>query len=289
MPEHGIHIELETPRGTTTFNDYAASDYLRIDEFVLNAAVRGAVEAVPRRNGSIVPAAFRSGATPILKGTAKAASVETRTDMLDELRAQLVSILRADGVLRWTPSGKTTRRLTVRCLEDPSESGGFLKTFQAALVSTTAHVESDAEHVASYSSLDGDSSGDEFEFPFEFPMDLGAGLAAGTAVVENAGDTDAWPLVRVTGPVTNPTLVNSTTGDELALIIDIPAGSFLEVDMDAETVRMNADPDQNRIGSVDPLNGVFWPLVEGVNEVRLIADAHDVGHGAAIYWRDAYA
>lgn len=287
MPEFGVPVTLETPRGTVVFNDYVAESYLRLTEFAVRSTVRSAVEAVSRRDGSVVPNAFRSGATPIMKGEAKASSVEARTAMLEELKAHLVSILRADGILRWTPTGKPTRRLVVRCLEDPEDGGGFLKTFQAALVSRTAHSLSDIENVETLRALDAPEDGAAWSFPYEFPMTFGGGIASGSAFVTNDGDTDAFPVVRLTGPLTNPTIRNATTARDLALTISIPAGSFLLIDMANETVRMNGDPAQSKIGAVSPLTANFWALVEGTNEIRLSASAYGTGHGATVYWRDA--
>ena len=288
MPEIGIPVTLETPRGTLTFNNFTSANHLRLTDFKLNAGVRSAVEAIPRRDGSIVPDAFRNGATPILEGEIKTADLTWRADMQDEIRAHGVSLLRADGILRWTPTGKSTRRLVVRCLEDPQDGGRFIKTFQLALVSRTAYSESDTLNVVDLSSLDS-SVGGGLEFPFEFPFSFGAGLAAGSAFITNNGDTEAWPKVRLTGPLTNPTIRNATTDQDVALVTTINAGEFIEIDMAAESVLLNGSPSLNKIGTIDPTAAQFWSLAEGTNEIRLTATSHGAGHGAAVYWRDAFA
>lgn len=282
-------MTLETPRGTLVFNDYAAASYLRLTSFKIQAGVRSAVEAVPRRDGSIVPGAYRNGATPVLNGDIKAATPTDRANLSDEVRAHLVSILRADGILRWTPTGKPTRRMVVRCLEDPGEDGAFVKSFQLALVSRTAYALSDTENVATLRALDAPLGGAAWGFPYSFPMTFGGGTPPGSAFVTNAGNTDAWPVLRVTGPFLNPVLRNATLNASLALTYNIPTGSFLLVDMAAESVLLNGDPAQPKIGSMNPLNANFWPLAEGLNEIRVTSDTHGTGHGVSVYWRDASA
>lgn len=292
MPEHGIPIELETPRGVFEFNLFDQDAYVRLTEFSINSAVRAAVEPNARRDGSMLPAAFRNGATAVLKGDIRTATLEQRADMLDELRAHAVSILRADGIIRWTPTGKDTRRLVVRCLEDPTDSGGNgpLKSFQHMFVARTPHSESDTEHVQDLSSLSSSGDGDEHSYPHGFPMTFGPGLAPGAAIVTNAGNADTYPVLRITGPFTDwVRVVNATTNDELELTLDIPSGQHVLIDMAAESVLMNGDVDQPRPGSIDPLSAVFWPLVEGANEIRVFAEGFDTGHGVAVYWRDGFA
>lgn len=290
MPEHGIPVTLETPRGVLEFNRFDLASHLRLTSFELQAAVRSNVESVPRRDGSIVPTSFRSGATPVLQGEAVAASLVDRTDMLDNLRAHLVSILRADGILRWTPTGKPTRRLPVRCLEDPAESGGFLKTFQLAMVSRDAAPSSDALNAATFSTLDGGTGGTfTMQPPYAFPVGFGTGSARGSAVVTNGGRAEAWPTLQIAGPVTNPWVANVTTGLVLRIVGVIPTGYFAQVDMAAESVTMNADPYQPLDGQVDPLTATFWPLAEGSNVLHFDADAWDVGHGCTVSWRDGQA
>lgn len=287
MPEHGIPVSLETPRGVFEFNRFDLPNYARLTEFQINAAVRSNVESIARRHGSIVPASFRSGATPVLSGEVKAQSPVDRTAIVDDLRAHMVSILGTDGILRWTPTGKPTRRMQVRCLEDPGEGGGFLKTFQLAMVSRASGPQGDALQTATFSPLDAGTGG-TFTFPYSFPVGFGMGASRGSATVVNGGQADAWPVVQFAGPVTNPWIANLDTGLVLRVVATVPFGYFLEVDMAAESVRINGDPLQDYSGSVDPLTAEFWPLREGANRLHFDADSWDVGHGCTLMWRDGY-
>lgn len=76
-------------------------------------------------------------------------------------------------------------------------------------------------------------------FPLAFPLDFGAGRPdGGEFTITNEGDSEAWPVWRITGPITGPAITNPDTGDTLAFdpAWALPAGQTLEIDTDARTV-----------------------------------------------------
>lgn len=295
MPEHGIPVTLETPRGVFTFNAYGSPSYARLTGFSISAGVRAGVEPLAGRSGSIVPDAFRNGATPILKGevvareATAALSLSKRADLLDDLRAHGVAILDADGILRWTPSGQATRRMVVRCLEDPQDDGGFLKTFQLAFVSRSPNAEADVLKSVDTSAMV-EGGGGAVEYPLEYPFSFGDASAGGSAACTNAGDAPAFPVVKIYGPIVSPALRNVTTGEALSLPgLVLAAGDFAEVDMRAETILYNGSPDFSLIGKLDPLTSDFFALVEGLNSIVLSGSGSTAATKATILFRDTFA
>lgn len=67
--------------------------------------------------------------------------------------------------------------------------------------------------------------------------------SAGTvsASVNNAGDYFTLPKVTITGPVTTPTLTNSTTGEYITVSTDLSSGQEVVVDMLERTISGSAN------------------------------------------------
>lgn len=81
-------------------------------------------------------------------------------------------------------------------------------------------------------------SGGGLAFPLAFPARFGSGKAGGELIVTNQGNSEAWPVWRMTGPVPGPGIVNADTGESLLFnpAWTLPANQTLEIDTDARTV-----------------------------------------------------
>lgn len=75
-------------------------------------------------------------------------------------------------------------------------------------------------------------------FPLTFNLDLGPGSVGGEFPVINEGNATAWPVWRVTGPVTGLIIENADTGASLQFnpAWTLPAGQTLEIDTEHRTV-----------------------------------------------------
>lgn len=71
-----------------------------------------------------------------------------------------------------------------------------------------------------------------------FPLDFGAGVLGGSLILSNSGDSQAWPIFNLTGPLTAPMLVDQSTGKVLAFKTStvIPAGTTWSIDTNRRTV-----------------------------------------------------
>lgn len=110
--------------------------------------------------------------------------------------------------------------------------------------------------------------------PMVFPLVFtGAGGTTGIVTVTNAGTYPAKPVLRVTGPVSDPVLENITTGRRLMLTgLTLSAGDYLDIDMDARTVTLNGST--SRRGYV-AAGSDWWTLDPGDNAVRFGASAYN--------------
>ena len=101
----------------------------------------------------------------------------------------------------------------------------------------------------------------------------------------NTGNTGTHPLVRIHGPCTNPSVVNSTLGRTLAFTVSIADGDFLEVDTDNGTATMDGDNQMSALGAgSSPVQD--WVLASGPNTITYTA-ATGGSNGVDILWRDA--
>lgn len=198
-----------------------------------------------------------------------------------------VNALRADGIVRWTPSGETdARRLVFRRQQKPAVTGRRPKTFQIALVSADHRIFSDEEHSLSVLGTAGEENG--FGFNLAFDLSFGGGGVVGQLLVDNAGDAATPPRLKVSGPVTNPIIANATTGEEVRLLYTLAEGEYLEVDTRPDNVAVRLNGIIDRYAALDFVNSQIWELAPGVNDIRLRATAVAAPSTLTVNWRDAW-
>ncbi|GGM78463.1 hypothetical protein GCM10012275_56370 [Longimycelium tulufanense] len=77
-------------------------------------------------------------------------------------------------------------------------------------------------------------------FPLRFPVRFPTGRSAsGAATVLNTGNAPTDVQVRLVGPVPSPRIINYTTGQVLALDLNLGENDFLDVDFGTRTVLLN--------------------------------------------------
>ncbi|MGW4406507.1 phage distal tail protein [Nonomuraea sp. NPDC004702] len=106
-----------------------------------------------------------------------------------------------------------------------------------------------------------------------------------TTGLGNAGNAASHPLIRIEGPVTNPTLANQTSDRTLQLAITLTAGQTLEIDTDGGTITLAG------VSKMSALTGSSVPVQDFVlspgNNVILYTATSGGGEGADYFWRDA--
>lgn len=118
--------------------------------------------------------------------------------------------------------------------------------------------------------------------PAAIPFSMAVG-GTGAGTIANDGNGDAYPVVKMYGAITNPTITNSTTGKSLSIVYDVPVGHYIEVDMYNHTVLLDGATNLLQFASGD-----WWALEPGDNSVLLTASANGVDARADLIYRDAY-
>lgn len=92
-----------------------------------------------------------------------------------------------------------------------------------------------------------------------------ASIGSGFSIF-NGGDVESYPVFTISGPGTNPTLTNTTTGKSISATIALLAGQSLIIDTQAKTVKREDGSNQF---SVLSFASVLWTLAQGQNAITL--------------------
>lgn len=130
-------------------------------------------------------------------------------------------------------------------------------------------------------------------FPVTFPVSFGASTG-GSFSVSNAGNYLAPVVFTITGPVTNPSLTFTATGQFLAFNITLGSTDVLVIDTGARTVQLNGSAYRfNTIKTGSTWFGVPPPTAANPTGTWSIAVAStDATAVAAVFsaaWHDTYA
>ncbi len=108
-------------------------------------------------------------------------------------------------------------------------------------------------------------------FPLAFPLNVAGAAVGGTPlVVVNSGTTDTPPVYEVTGPYTNPAILNETTGEGIyTQNLELLAGQTLWIDVGNRAVRFGGPTGPLRPDYIDPVPTVWGMLAPGANQIRM--------------------
>lgn len=107
----------------------------------------------------------------------------------------------------------------------------------------------------------------------------------GQATLNNAGNTTTFPIITLTGPLTNPRLINKTNSEYMAFTISLADGEYLTIDTYNHTIvqggvtnRMSTLSSESTYLALASGNSI-WELTTGVSG--------ELGKATAV-WFDAY-
>jgi hypothetical protein len=127
---------------------------------------------------------------------------------------------------------------------------------------------------------------DGLDYPLDYPLDYGADQLEGNLLINNQGNASTPLVLNFLGPATNPTLVNTTTGQQLGFDIVLAADDILTVDTRLGTVLLGGvDRLYTRQLTSSPI--LAFELRPGLNEMHVFAEEWDTGAGVEIIYRDA--
>ncbi|HEX2314661.1 MAG TPA: phage tail protein [Thermomonospora sp.] len=129
--------------------------------------------------------------------------------------------------------------------------------------------------------------GSGLQYPLTYPLDYGTPGSSGWGRLPNAGDTATGVRMAITGPCTNPVVINQTTGRQLQFGIELARGEVLSVDTHQGTVTLGP---ADRLYTLTPMSVPVedFELAPGENAVAFRAASHSTGSALTVTWRDAY-
>lgn len=284
MYETGAIWTIQAADGTSiTFNDGAGLILEEVTGFD-SPDVRQNVSTLPEQDFAVA-GAFYYGARPVtLRGKiTNQASAAVRNVLVASLQ-QASRGLRQDTTILSAPSGMPTMQVTGR-VQNLRITGGYVKDFLISFVCADGRIYSQAIHQTSGA---GQAATSGAGFPLVFPVDFGGGSGATvTVTVTNAGNFDAPPVVRVSGPLTNPTVRNTTSGYSWYLDnVTLASGEYVDVDMLNRTVTKNDG--SNLYANVRFPNSWWWTLQPGANTVELRSSSVSTTAGLTVSYRDVW-
>jgi hypothetical protein len=252
-----------------------------------DAETRDVVDPAVDADGTDDTTEFTGARTIILQVQLVPSSTRTKQSMRTRLRAFTHPRLRP--VLYFQLDDEVEQRVELRRSQWSNivQNAGFAAVV-VQWVAPNGIIESATLHdVTANASGTGSEGGRTYSKTYDKTYTGGA--IVGSASVVNAGTADVYPLLRVYGPCTDPTIENITTGKELVFAaLTINAGDFLEVDTRARTIRYNGDPADSRYDKLDFPGSEWWALSPGTNLVRLNPVTFSSPSNLVVEYRDAW-
>lgn len=128
-----------------------------------------------------------------------------------------------------------------------------------------------------------------FKLPMMFPFELG--LSGDSTIIVNEGDVESPVTIDIQGPITNPQIINVTTGQYIRVNRSLSDNEILHINTDDQNKRVeiyrNGATIEKAIGYLDHYSD-FWKLEPGQNEIKYIADAGTANGIVAVAWHNYY-
>lgn len=118
------------------------------------------------------------------------------------------------------------------------------------------------------------------QIPLQLPFQIAASVVSGSVTVEAVGDASPPVLVRINGPATQPT-IRDEMGGAMPLDITLSAGQWLDVDLDARTIKINSTVNRRNL-----LRGPWITPRPGM-ALSLDAAVYNPATSMTVFWTDA--
>lgn len=180
--------------------------------------------------------------------------VECRNGLAAEQAADAVRGLFTDGgeitYIRSSRIGARTLRVELAdALQANVLTGGYVVAFQIPMrandpryLSTTPQISRATVGASSTSGLDWTGGGaGGLDWATGGGLDWGADASNGVLTMPNAGNADTYPLIVITGPVSNPSITDPATGRVVSYNGSVDVGQTLRIDMSPFTREVTLD------------------------------------------------
>lgn len=122
--------------------------------------------------------------------------------------------------------------------------------------------------------------------PFIVPVTL-AGSTGGVETLTNNGTAETYPLLTLSGPLTNPVIQNITTGEFIAINVTLQPGDVLIIDMTPPLPTVVLNDSQDLIANISDTSD-FWYLDVGANIIKLSSSNNADTGTVLVAWNDAF-
>lgn len=195
--------------------------------------------------------------------------------------------------LRLKRPGRPVKRLTVRMRKLDPEYKDVIHGYVPLDIELLAHDPTFYADTETTTELPlGWLTGGGFAAPVAAPIFVQDGTVAADRPgwVTNAGDADAWPVIRITGPCSNVTITHVASGRALSLpTLTLAAGRWVEIDTRPGYRTVTWDNGGNASTYLSPGSRVdLFSLPPGQSEMRWTAFDSTNTARMRLTWRDAY-
>jgi hypothetical protein len=219
-------------------------------------------------------------------------------DMVAALQAVTdVSSVRLVGgqglVLRIKRPGRPVKQITVRARKLDPDDSRIVHGYVPIDLELLAHDPTFYADTESTTEIPlGWLTGGGFAAPVAAPIYVQDGTVAADRPgwVTNNGSTDAWPVIRITGPCSNVSVIHVASGRVLALpTLDLAAGRWVELDTRPGYRTVTWDNGGNVSAYLTPGSRIDqFSLPPGQSEMRWTAFDNTNSARLRVTWRDAY-
>lgn len=287
-PQYSAIYILTGPDNTrAVFNDQTDPDFVGVLTEITgldSPDVRENADDLVQMDGGIHGDFFYGRRPVVLSGIVlNPLSADERNVRMTKLM-QASNAMRDDAILSWTLENNNQQFLSVRRQQPLRITGNWQKEFQCSLVAADPRIYSTTlNQVTTAASAVSSNVGRQYDK--EYDTDYGGTAVAGGLVISNDGNGMTYPILTVSGPGTNPQILNATTGESINVIYTLGSGEYLTIDTLNRTVLLNDA--SSRYGSVDFVTTEWWGLVPGLNDIRQGWTSQS-GASLTVQWRNAW-
>ncbi len=249
-------------------------------------SVRASLTERPGEHGSFDGPAYLEPRTLTVEGIATSVGYASAARARD-----IVASVCGDPSLGLSPlvvykSGQPTMRMLVRRADETKTefASPLIFRWSMMLIAPDPRRYSAAENSQAVGLPQAGSGG--LVFPLVFPLTFGSGASGGEMTLTNAGTLATWPTWTITGPVTGPRIVNTSTNEKLEFdpTFALTGGQTLVVDTAAKTVIQSGVSRRDRLFSAQ-----WFRLEPGSTGIRFSAiSAFDAATSLTGTWRDGW-
>lgn len=273
----------------TQFHGTAGEATKLVSMSVGSPAPREVIEVRPFDHGAIDQTRFYGPRLFELTGRIAAASELALWDAVDDLQGAMV--LGSEHVLTFRRGGRAfDERSVVRVASEVdlvAQAGPRrMLQFGVSLLAADPRIFTDT---LSSGSIDPTGTGEGgLTFALTFPLSFGSAQGAGLFAV-NEGNIATPVVLIITGPVTNPTIRNDTTGEQITTQdFALASGDVAVIDTRDRTIRLGSSTGTLRPDLIAPATTTWFSLAPGSNTLRMTGSGMETGTTSLeAQWRSA--